>query len=1054
MNTQINNNSNLDKFTKALDACNPEQMQAIQQIEGPMLVIAGPGTGKTQILALRIGKILLETDAKPHNILCLTYTDAGTVAMRKRLEKFIGADAYRVHINTFHSFCNKVIQENMEYFSMHELELVSDLESAELLTHLIDNFGTEHPLKQYVGEIYSSSRRLKSLFNTMKSENWTSKEMSDSIDEYLSSLPEREDYIYKVKSKNNAKGDIKTDKLNKETEKMEILRAAAFEFDNYERMLKNAQRYDYQDMINWVIKAFKANEILLAKYQEEYLYFLVDEYQDTNGSQNAILNQLTDFWDNPNVFVVGDDDQSIFRFQGANLQNIEEFITKYAQDLGVVMLEANYRSTQNILDASKSVIVNNLERLSNNVILSEKLNGVEKNLIAHNKEYGQEHLPVNIVEYLNPLHEQGDIVLQVEAMHLEGKSMDEVAIIYRNHSHITNIMRVFDKRKIPYNARKKTDLLTLPFAQNLINILRYIDVETQLPGSGEYLLFPLMHYEYFNIATRDIATISVNCTKKDEQLQWRSLMASPERMFRLSLQTASAISSLEANLTYWIKEHFNITLQMLFEKILTKGGIFDFILRNDDKVWLLEIVNTLFEFIKDESAKKPRLNLHQFIEMIDVMEKNGISINLQKIVKSENGVNLLTAHSSKGLEFENVFVISAGASQWEKKRSNNSEFCLPDTLAKSLKENKIEEERRLFYVAITRAKKGLQISFPIHDMKGKEITKSIFVSEIESTVGVKPIPISLTDDQLIEYTLQSLEGSPKLDAKAIETAFINDKLKTYKLSVTHLNKYLKCPLTFYFENILQVPTARSPSMGFGNAIHFALDQLFKKMKASESATFPAKHEFYNFFKIGMKNSASHFTQKEYELRLAYANEILPLYYENYIANWRKTIVTEYRPGNVMLGNIPISGALDKVEFLGKDQVNVVDYKTGDPTKIKKKMNRPTKEPLTEDSTFEDKYGGDYWRQIVFYKILLENDKTKTWNMESGEIDFIEKRKSTKFIKEKIVVTFEDYETVTNQIKYTYEGIMSHNFSGCGKKDCTWCKFVRNNYKSDLEIEEE
>ena len=488
----------MSPYHEAYNRCNPEQLEAINHIEGPVLVIAGPGTGKTQILSLRIGKILLETDAKPHNILCLTYTDAGTIAMRTRLQQFIGTDAYRVHIHTFHSFCNKVIQENMEYFTLRELQVVSELESVSIMTDLIDRVKPDSPLKKYAGDIYSSAPRLQNLFSTMKSENWIPEDISKAIDEYLKILPENEGFIYKKAnaSKGMKAGDPNLRLIEEEVKKMETLRAAAFEYYSYTKLMADAHRYDYQDMINWVIREFQAQDALLARYQEQYLYILVDEFQDTNGSQSAILNLLTGFWDNPNVFVVGDDDQSIYRFQGANLKNIQDYVSRYSESLMVVMLKENYRSTQPILDASKAAIENNFERITNNVDLQTQFQGLHKNLIAKNKAFKDNISPISIFEYFNPLHEEADVVKKIEALYKQGEDLSEAAIIYRSHKNIANIIKVFDNRKIPYQAKLQLNILELPLVQNLVTILRYIHEESSKPDSGEYLLFQLMHFDF------------------------------------------------------------------------------------------------------------------------------------------------------------------------------------------------------------------------------------------------------------------------------------------------------------------------------------------------------------------------------------------------------------------------------------------------------------------------------------------------------------------------------------------------------------------------------
>jgi DNA helicase-2/ATP-dependent DNA helicase PcrA len=185
------------KFQEALGGLNPEQLAAVNKMDGPVLVVAGPGTGKTQILAARIGKILTDTDALPNEILCLTYTDAGAVAMRKRLFEFIGPDAYRINIYTFHAFCNEIIQENLDYFGKLNLEALSDLESAMLFRELVDDFDNEHLLKRFTGDIYYDAPRLKSLFSTMKRENWNEELIELAVKEYLDDLPNRDEFIYK-----------------------------------------------------------------------------------------------------------------------------------------------------------------------------------------------------------------------------------------------------------------------------------------------------------------------------------------------------------------------------------------------------------------------------------------------------------------------------------------------------------------------------------------------------------------------------------------------------------------------------------------------------------------------------------------------------------------------------------------------------------------------------------------------------------------------------------------------------------------------------------------
>jgi len=394
------------QFKKIYEGLNEQQKSAVDKTEGPVMVIAGPGTGKTQILGARIGKLRLETDTQPDNILCLTYTDAGVVAMRKRLLTFIGPDAYKVNICTFHAFCNDVIQDNLSIFEKTALDPISDLERIDLLKTLIDGFPKNHPLKRYRGDVYFEIKNLQQLFSNMKREGWQPEYINQCIDSYLNDLPNREEFIYKKNQGAFKKGDLKENKIAEEKEKMEKLRAAVNEFTRFQQMMRSRNLYDFDDMINWVIDVFKTYPNILARYQEQYQYILVDEFQDTSGTQNMLVKLLISYWDEPNVFVVGDDDQSIYRFQGANVENMHEFAKQFSDSLYTVVLTNNYRSTQPILDVSRTLIERNQERLVN------KIEGLNKVLTASNTKINDSTILPTIREYENPREEMIHLTLQ------------------------------------------------------------------------------------------------------------------------------------------------------------------------------------------------------------------------------------------------------------------------------------------------------------------------------------------------------------------------------------------------------------------------------------------------------------------------------------------------------------------------------------------------------------------------------------------------------------------------------------------------------------------
>ncbi|TKC00953.1 ATP-dependent DNA helicase [Pedobacter cryophilus] len=1031
-------------FLAALERLNPNQLKAVNQTEGPVLVIAGPGTGKTQILAARIGNILLKTDTLPHNILCLTYTDAGAVAMRKRLFDFIGPEAYRVNIYTFHAFCNDIIQENLDYFGKLELDAISDLERMELFRKLVDSFDKDHPLKRFRGDVYYEVGRLQNLFSVMKKEDWSADFITTKIDEFLQLIefsepdsPYYATYKYAKKYKDKNPGDFKTGFADLQ-ENMQKLKAAVAEFPKYQQMMRDASRYDFDDMIIWVLEAFKKDDQFLLNYQERFQYILVDEYQDTSGSQNQLINFLISYWDQPNIFVVGDDDQSIFRFQGANIQNIEAYNLRYAEDLYRIMLTDNYRSTQPILDISRVLIENNTERI--------QLPGLNKHLLAKNLALAELKIAPEINAYETQFHEFAAITNEIENLVKDGVPAEEIAIIYKEHKAGEELARYFKVKGIPVNTKRRVNILKEPFGKKIINILRYLAFESEFSYSGDELLFQIMHYDFYQIAPMDVAKISVevnafNRSSRNEKTSLRrkihEIAAKPQQSL-FDSESTQQIKRLSDDLEFWIKEVRNLTLQGLFEKIMVRGGILAYVLKSPEKTWLMQVLSSVFNFLKDESRKQPDIHLKEFVTLIDLLESNDLSLDLHQNIFNEKGVNFLTCHGSKGLEFEYVFFIGATTNVWEKKRKNTSgQFKLPDTVFSAQSgSSDIEELRRLFYVALTRAKKHLRISFPEMDTKGKLLEPTVFIGEILAATDLQIAKTAVAEEQLTDFFILQFTSDEKPNLGLIDYDYVKHLLESYALSVTHLNNYLDCPLKFYFQNLIQVPSGKSDTLTFGSAVHWALNKLFRSL-ADNNQQFHGLPQFLSDFKWYMQRNREAFTDEQFKRRSDYGDKILPEYYNKYINSWEKITATEYAIKNVEMDGVPIKGIIDKLEFKGR-QTNVVDYKTGSYDNAKSKFGAPDdRNPL----------GGDYWRQAVFYKILVDSDARKDWEVISTEFDFIEPVKN-EYKKHPIIITPEAYSIVKTQIKETYAKIKNMEFTqGCGKADCHWCGFVKSNFAS-------
>jgi DNA helicase-2/ATP-dependent DNA helicase PcrA len=1047
------NREKLEKqFLRDYERLNDQQRIAVDHIEGPVMVIAGPGTGKTQILAARIGKILLTTDADPSNILCLTYTDAGVIAMRRRLLEFIGPDAYKVGIYTFHAFCNEVIQENLSRFEKTALDPISDLERIELFKQLIDSFPKNHPLKRYRGDVYFEINNLQSLFSTMKREGWTPAFIQQKIDEYIDSLPTRKEFIYQRKYKEYNAGDLKKEKIEEEKEKMDKLRAAVNEFDRFQSLMRQRNRYDFDDMINWVIRAFEEDRNLLANYQEKYQYVLVDEYQDTSGTQNRLVELLINYWERPNVFVVGDDDQSIYRFQGANVENMLQFADSYKNDLVTVVLTNNYRSTQPILNVSKTLIDRNNERLI------KQLPGLSKELLAaHPSRKGITHAPV-LKQYETQRQEMIGIARDVQQLLATGVAPGKIGIIYKENKYGEELTQYFKLLNVPVYSKRHLNILEIPLAKKIILLLKYIAAEHYIPYSGDEMLFEILHFDWFHVSSIDIARLTIETAEKkynDNTVSLRKLLhdkANEPARDLFSTSLPPALKEASTIIEKLIAKAPNLTLQQLFENIVREAGALNHIIRSDDKHWQLQVLTGLFEFIQDETHRNPYLNLQELINLVELMEKEGIPLPLVQVSGTDKGVNLLTAHGSKGLEFEHIFLAGCNAAFWEKKRKPGGGYKLPDTIFSSLpgetaERSDDEELRRLFYVALTRAEQHLVISYSKFRNDGKELEPSMFIAEILEQHQLPLEKIIIDQDTLSSFAILHFGEAAAPEIEKIEEEFVSRLLDKFVMNVTALNNYLKCPLEFYFKNLIRIPSPKNEATEFGSAVHHALEKLFRKMQEGGTDTFPPKSEFIADFEWYMNRHRENFTKEQFDRRMEYGQEVLGNYYEKYIGQFNKIVAIERNIRNIVVKGVPLKGKIDKLEFDGKS-VNVVDYKTGDPDKARDRLKGPSE---------KDPNGGDYWRQAVFYKLLVDNYEQKGWKTVSAEFDFIEPDKKKNYRKEKVLIAPPDLATVTQQIVDTWQKIQNREFYiGCGKEDCHWCNFVKTNNLSIAlhELEEE
>ncbi len=1013
-----------DSFTALLRTLNEEQRTAVENIEGPVMVVAGPGTGKTHLMAARVGKILMETDTSPQSILCLTFTDAAVSALRTRLWHMIGPEAYRVPINTFHSFCHRIIQENPEYFGVAELEPASELERLEIVRQILAQLPPEHLLRQGYKDPFFYERHLRRLFTIMKTENWTPGQVRRHADRFIKSLPQHPDYIYQRNTKSAHKGEPKKEKIEETTRRMERLKAAADLYPAYLHALERLRRYEFEDMILWVLRAFQKHEALLRNYQERYLYVQVDEFQDTNGAQYDLLNELLQYWPTPNILIVGDDDQSIYEFQGARLDHLRDFQQRYRKGLTTVVLRQNYRSTQDILDTAARLIARNTLRAT-----QPDGHPFDKHLRATAEGRGS----VVLYQYETRADEIADVANRIEQLLTEGVPPREIAVIYAQHRQAEALQTLLARRNIPHQAKRPIDVLSLPLIAQVCELLHYLADEAEEPYRGEHRLFRLLHAPFWRIHPADLVTMAATLRLSAEMsamLTWRALLTSPEHWQRLPLRNPSAFEPIGQQLDHWVAAVYNEPLPQLLERLYAQTGLLSWATSQRDRWTPLQALKTLLDFAASEALRQQEtllattetkpLPLRHFLQQLQSMTANRLPLPLHQPAHPGPAVQLLTAHAAKGLEFEHVFLIDCVEDFWEKKNGGvRNTFALPPELRPAAEADGLEAQRRLFYVAMTRAKRALYLSYARSTDDGKLLMPSQFLVETELEAQPRPMAPEERLDTLAQL-LQASEASP---LPLPETNVWEALLADFSLSITALNRYLRCPRAFYFEDVLKIPAATSEAAAFGLAMHRTLQRFFAQDKAGRSAA-----TLLHLFRAEMEYLRHYFNPAAFQQRVALGNEALQHLWEE-IPRWPQRAVVERRLDRVHLNGVPLSGVIDRIEWLPNGSLAIVDFKTGIPDLSK--TASPAEQPP---------YGGEYWRQMAFYHVLVENARLFLEPVRQTVIQWLEFDRHRKLPRVRVDVDSEGLRLMEQLISQTWENIRAARFEpGCQRGDCPWCR---------------
>ena len=967
-------------YEKEYQKLNEQQKKAVDTLEGPVMVIAGPGTGKTQILSRRVAKILTKDKAHPEEIVCLTYTDAGASEMLDRLEGLIGEEGRKVRVSTIHSFCSELILENSDLFG-RQPKVISTAVKYELLKEIMDKYITENSsLYKNSGDRYSSKKQLLELFSRMKRQGLKKADIEKKIEE--------------------CKGEKKYQRL---LDGVSIV-------EKYREKIREHNYFDFDDMILKTIKKLKKDEGFQKSVSESIKYLFVDEFQDTSVIQYELVKLLVKGKKRPNIFVVGDDDQSIYRFQGVSADNIQKFDEEYQPTK--IVLEENYRSSQAILDASRQLISHNPRE--------------EKALVAAgaNKDYDNQ-LPI-LKSYPNEESEMFGVLKEIKELIHSGVSPKEIGVIYGRNSYGEKFAKILRDNGIFVQMKKEEkDLFIDPFFKKILAILKYICQ----PSGNVRELRKILYFDFFEVEVSEIAKI--RNLKNDEKISIPSIAENDKKLETIRKKVSRTDKYLSP--------------MYVLSDILKTLGIDGYIMKSKEKYHLVSVLNTLYELMLTECLLHPKLTVKGFLNQLSSLQEMRISLPIKDISGSpSNCVQLMTAHGSKGLEFEHVFMMKCNdgkqeSTYWPGGENNSGRFSYPPSLngkAENESQLKEEENRRLFYVAMTRAKKILHLSY------SDDFDRTHFINEFEDFIDKVEVIESFEDCQSVE--------------KVVVPKFSNDVLSEIlgelSLSVTTLDAFLKCPLSFYFNKGLKLPFETNEAMVFGSIIHEVLEKIYISKDDSQSSELTAKTV------LSLEKALELFETKSYQLssdrvkRDAYVRgrKIIENLYKKpgYLKDG--VIAVEQHIKGIKLGDISnttvdlsdisdveLNGKIDKIEC-EEGVIRLIDYKTGKAENAKKKLVAPSeKEPL----------GGNYWRQAVFYYILVKN----------AGIDISDKEILVKYVfvedstsedgfseTEDIRITQKDVDKVLDQIKESIMKIKQGDFNcGCGllKKD-------RDNYPCD------
>ena len=1094
----------MEEFEKVYSALNKAQKQAVDAIDGPVLVVAGPGTGKTQLLSARVAQILRRTDTMPQNILCLTFTESGAQNMRDRLTRFIGKAAYDVQIGTYHAFGGDLIRRYPEYFTETRLERpVDELGKRQMLTHIVDNLSYRSPLKQtrhHLGDLMTTISEVKRGLLTPQALRdiaagnlavieQASKVVSDSLADYTKRLPSKlavaeplfgEIYgelqglaettsihppfenLAQLAAQELEKALTTADEIGKTTPLtawknswlaknsdnqyilaggLEALRIAelAHVLEAYEQALAERGLYDFDDMILRAIQALETNSDLKYTLQERYQYILLDEFQDTNAAQLRLVELLTDNPANegsPNVLAVGDDDQAIYAFQGAQYSNMLDFFHLF-RDVLVINLSENYRSRAEVLEAASNISA----QIADN--LSASFPELNKTLVAANAKLPS--CTMLRTEYTSEIAERAGVAAQIKQLLANGVNPSEIAVLAPKHRYLEPLVPYLEG--VPLRYERRENILDAPVVRQLLTMSKLVlALHTRNFALADSYWPEVLSYPFWEFPVSGIWKLSWQAA--DQRKHWAELLLDSEAFRPIALLFLALAGQVET-------ETLEVMLDRLTgtEEVRTGEADLPSVRSRLRTALLSEDESSLYQTVTELTVLRAKLHEHQqqrgealslgdLLDFVAEYEAAGEQmLNTSPYSEAADAVQLMTVFKAKGLEFAHVFLLCCQDDVWGSgSRGNGNKLTLPANLAPIRHAGATEDERlRIFFVAITRAKHGLYLSSHAATYAGKKPPRLKYLAEVEQpdgTIVSQALPVQhsvVMRDNTDSLPLESLEINWRTRHTMLTPPLrelLRERLERYRVSPTHLTKFIDLehagPQSFLLENLLRFPTAPSTDIAFGNAMHETMEWLQQETNMHGLTPPLAAANKYLAARLGLQM----LTAEQLAIQQARGEHALEVFLGNQTFTPGNRPEYNFYDEGVVIGRARMSGKIDLLEIdHDRKSITVVDYKTGALGSDPAKRHR-------------------YELQLYCYKLLLQHSHTfRDYSVEQGCLLFVEPNSDGKIQRHTVMFKEDELERVKQLVEAMWLRVTQLDLPDVSDYDATLAGIKQ--FESDL-----